>query len=237
MAAEPMRNSAGKIGPHIDVRATAVTYQTADITVGTTSSSEWRSLIEGVDEGSTELQLRKARRPICFATASMPSSPWASLQAWNATNCKPPLPAAEVRADRELDRQQGTAEARQWLTTSSSSPLCRTPVNYRPVRKTRLALDYAERHVVNSRYVAAWSRWLLYDGARWIFDTTLHAFDRARAICREFAPECAKPAAVMTAKTVRARRTACSGRSPSRCNRRAMGREPFAAGHRTARET
>ena len=67
-----------------------------------------------------------------------------------------------------------------------------------------LALIYAERHAADSRYVAAWSRWLLYDGARWIFDTTLHAFDRARAICREVAPECDKPAAVMTAKTVSA---------------------------------
>jgi len=67
-----------------------------------------------------------------------------------------------------------------------------------------LALVYAERHVADSRYVAAWSRWLLYDGARWIIDTTLHAFDRARAICRELAPESTKPAAVMTAKTVSA---------------------------------
>jgi hypothetical protein len=67
-----------------------------------------------------------------------------------------------------------------------------------------IALIYAARHVVDSRYVAAWSRWLLYDGARWITDTTLHAFDRARAICRELAPECAKPAAVMSAKTVSA---------------------------------
>jgi putative DNA primase/helicase len=67
-----------------------------------------------------------------------------------------------------------------------------------------LALIYAERHAADSRYVAAWARWLLYDGARWNFDSTLHAFDRARAICREVAPECVKPAAVMTAKTVSA---------------------------------
>jgi P4 family phage/plasmid primase-like protien len=67
-----------------------------------------------------------------------------------------------------------------------------------------LALTYAERHAADSRYVAAWSRWLVYDGARWNFDATLQAFDRARAICREVAPECGKPAAVMTAKTVSA---------------------------------
>lgn len=67
-----------------------------------------------------------------------------------------------------------------------------------------LALAYADRHAKDSRYVAAWARWLLYDGGRWIFDTTLHAFDRARAICREVALEFDKPAAVMAAKTVAA---------------------------------
>ena len=67
-----------------------------------------------------------------------------------------------------------------------------------------LALTYAARHADDSRYVAAWARWLLYDGARWNFDTTLHAFDRARAICREVALECDKPAAVVAAKTVAA---------------------------------
>jgi putative DNA primase/helicase len=67
-----------------------------------------------------------------------------------------------------------------------------------------LALAYAERHANDSRYVAAWSRWLLYDGACWNFDTTLHAFNRARVICREVALECDKPAAVVAAKTVAA---------------------------------
>jgi putative DNA primase/helicase len=67
-----------------------------------------------------------------------------------------------------------------------------------------LAVVYAERHANNSRYVAAWARWLLYDGTRWDFDTTLHAFDRARAICREVALECPRPAAVAAAKTVAA---------------------------------
>jgi putative DNA primase/helicase len=67
-----------------------------------------------------------------------------------------------------------------------------------------LALAYAERHANDSRYVAAWGRWLLYDGARWNTDTTLHAFNRARAICREAALECDKPAAVSAARTVAA---------------------------------
>jgi putative DNA primase/helicase len=67
-----------------------------------------------------------------------------------------------------------------------------------------LALAYAARHAGDSRYVAAWSRWLIYDGTRWNYDTTLHAFDRARAICHEVALECDRPAAVVSAKTVAA---------------------------------
>ena len=67
-----------------------------------------------------------------------------------------------------------------------------------------LALTYAERHAEDSRYVSAWGRWMLYDGARWNIDSTLHAFDRARAICREVALESDKPAAVVAARTVAA---------------------------------
>jgi phage/plasmid-associated DNA primase len=87
-----------------------------------------------------------------------------------------------------------------------------------------LALAYADRHAEDSRYVAAWGRWLLFDGARWHFDTTLHAFSRARVICREVALECDKPAGVTA-------RPACPCRSPPCRHGRAMGREPSAARH------
>ena len=50
-----------------------------------------------------------------------------------------------------------------------------------------------------------WARWLIYDGTRWALDDTLHAFDRARAICREIALDAtSRPAAVASAKTVAA---------------------------------
>jgi putative DNA primase/helicase len=57
------------------------------------------------------------------------------------------------------------------------------------------------------RYVAAWSRWLSYDGSRWQFDDTLKAFDLARKICRATAARCNKPkiaTLVTSAKTVAA---------------------------------
>jgi len=74
-----------------------------------------------------------------------------------------------------------------------------------PVAEDSIALAFAERHAHELRYVAARGRWLHYDGTRWAQDDTLHAFDRARAICRETALECDKPAsAVASAATVAA---------------------------------
>src|ERR1700716_2060515 len=70
-----------------------------------------------------------------------------------------------------------------------------------------LALRFADRHANDLRYVAAWGRWLRYDGSRWAFEDTLAAFDFARKICREAAAECNKPkaaAVVASAKTVAA---------------------------------
>jgi putative DNA primase/helicase len=53
-----------------------------------------------------------------------------------------------------------------------------------------LALRFAERHRDELRYVAAWSKWLIFDGKRWQLDQTLQAFDWARKVCREAAAHC-----------------------------------------------
>jgi putative DNA primase/helicase len=70
-----------------------------------------------------------------------------------------------------------------------------------------LALRFADRHKDRLRYVAAWGRWLEWDGKRWKFEDTLHALDLARAVCREASAECNKEKlamAVASAKTVAA---------------------------------
>jgi putative DNA primase/helicase len=43
---------------------------------------------------------------------------------------------------------------------------------------------------VGLRFVAAWSKWLIWTGAYWRFDETPHAFDLARHVCRDAAREC-----------------------------------------------
>ena len=69
-----------------------------------------------------------------------------------------------------------------------------------------LALRFAETHANDLRYVAAWGRWLFFDGTRWRSDETLVAFDRARKMCRWAAAECGGKMAktLASAKTVAA---------------------------------
>ena len=70
-----------------------------------------------------------------------------------------------------------------------------------------LALRFAELHADDLRYVAAWGRWLSWDGTRWQFDDTLSAYDLVRKTCRGAAAECNKPklaSVLASAKTVAA---------------------------------
>jgi len=70
-----------------------------------------------------------------------------------------------------------------------------------------LALGFSAKHGAEMRYVAAWGRWLIWDGTVWRFDETLRAFDLSRAICRQASAECNKgriAAAIASAKTVAA---------------------------------
>ena len=70
-----------------------------------------------------------------------------------------------------------------------------------------LALRFAEQHVGDLRYVAAWGRWLSWTGTNWKFDDTLNAFDLARQVCREAAASCNKTkiaSMIASAKTVAA---------------------------------
>jgi putative DNA primase/helicase len=68
----------------------------------------------------------------------------------------------------------------------------------------KLALAFAEEHASNLRYVAAWGRWLVWDGTRWVIDDTLHTYDRVRGLCREVA---AKASAQMVAAVERLARS------------------------------
>jgi putative DNA primase/helicase len=70
-----------------------------------------------------------------------------------------------------------------------------------------LALSFADEHTEKLRYVAAWSKWHVWDGKRWSADDTRLAFDMARRVCRKAARECNQDSAakaLASAKTVAA---------------------------------
>jgi putative DNA primase/helicase len=70
-----------------------------------------------------------------------------------------------------------------------------------------LALSFAYEHAEKLRYIAAWSKWHVWEGKRWSADDTRLAFDKARRVCRKAARECNQNNAAKTlasAKTVAA---------------------------------
>jgi putative DNA primase/helicase len=70
-----------------------------------------------------------------------------------------------------------------------------------------LAQRFVRQHGDTLRYVASWGRWYVWTGARWEIDSTLYAFDRARAISRAASSEACKDHIKITlasAKTVAA---------------------------------
>ena len=93
-----------------------------------------------------------------------------------------------------------------------------------------LALQFAEDHADDLRYVARWSRWLVWDSKRWAADEKLSAFALARKLCRTAASECNRKKIAITlasAKTVAGDREAGKGRSAARRQQRWLGHDLF----------
>ena len=86
-----------------------------------------------------------------------------------------------------------------------------------------LALQFAERHAGDLRYVAAWNKWLFWNGSSLaIRRPKLRACDLSRKVCREAAANATRPRSprnLASAKTVcgrRAPRPSLIGASPRR---------------------
>jgi putative DNA primase/helicase len=56
-----------------------------------------------------------------------------------------------------------------------------------------LALAFTRRYHRDWRYVAAWGRWLVWDGQRWRTEDTLAATDLIRSVCRQMAVRADNP--------------------------------------------
>jgi P4 family phage/plasmid primase-like protien len=83
-----------------------------------------------------------------------------------------------------------------------------TPTNEAPrFSEESIALHFAGERAGDTRYVAAWSKWLRYDGSRWAADETVATFDAVRATCRAVASAINKASmrrTIASAKTVAA---------------------------------
>jgi P4 family phage/plasmid primase-like protien len=122
-------------------------------------------------------------------------APWAFA-------CSPPMEpgeAADVVASAYRRRQNPlgskhpaiafagvTVEAAAPPPAALPPPEARAPA----VTEDALAQRFTAQEGERMRYVAAWSKWFRWDGARWKQEDTLHAFDIARAICRDEAVRC-----------------------------------------------
>jgi putative DNA primase/helicase len=68
-----------------------------------------------------------------------------------------------------------------------------------------LALRFADAHCGELRYVALWSRWMVFDAGVWKPDDTRLAFSLAREVCRRAASECSVKKAKLAAQLASAK--------------------------------
>ncbi len=122
-----------------------------------------------------------------------------ALLAVNARRCSPPLPDKEVEAIAgsiaRYEPEPGDPPGETQPVSAAGPPADAEDDEPRPpgFSDDALALAFTARHAEDWRYVAGWGHWLTWDGARWLRETTLKAFDLSRRICREAAARCQHP--------------------------------------------
>jgi putative DNA primase/helicase len=109
----------------------------------------------------------------------------------------------------------------QWVPTSDAPPLAGNGLDdeHKPpvFSDESLALVFADQYASRLRYVAKWSRWMIWNGKCWSEDQTLAAFNLARVICRMAASKCNKG---KTANMLASSKTVNAVQSLARADRR-----------------
>jgi putative DNA primase/helicase len=80
-----------------------------------------------------------------------------------------------------------------------------------PFSEEMLALRFATRHENELRYVAAWHKWLQWNGKIWCQDETREVFSLARVLCRETAIQANRGANTIASAKTRAAVVALAG--------------------------
>lgn len=83
-----------------------------------------------------------------------------------------------------------------------------------------LALRFSGEHADDLRFVDAWGRWLVWDGFRWVNDSTRDVWDKTRRTCRAASSECADDARQRVATRITSGQTVAAVEKLARCDRR-----------------
>lgn len=120
---------------------------------------------------------------------------WAGFRAWAKPRVivltdeqpapeEPPPPSNVERLERP-EPSRPTLRVVEGNTVRELAPLPEgVPPEY---SDDSLAIAFTKMYGHELRYVAAWGRWMRWNGTHWDYDSTLHVFDLARACCRKFA--------------------------------------------------
>jgi putative DNA primase/helicase len=82
-----------------------------------------------------------------------------------------------------------------------------------------LALKFTEKYKDDLRYTATWGRWSMWNGRVWKPDTTVHVFDRVRAVCRTESA-IVKPDSLTLARKIASNATTAAVEHMARSDRR-----------------
>jgi putative DNA primase/helicase len=202
-------DQSGKIGPHIDVRATGgfvvcvpsihasgkpYAYVKPDAQMADVPVWVIDRLVARVPPGAPGPKAAKAvgqgsRTRSLVSLAGTMNKKGASCEAIiaalleeNATRCEPPLPELKVRAIAD--------EILRRYPVRSGSDMAQEDGRPPEFSDDSLALKFTERYGDDHRFTAAWGRWSEWDGRAWKQDRTSLVFDLARAVCRDESSSC-----------------------------------------------
>ena len=83
-----------------------------------------------------------------------------------------------------MDSNKLTNAERKAAVVALAELTAETCDNGGSISDDELARRFTSRHCENFRYVAAWGRWLIWDGSRFRIDDSMAVFDAARKSCR-----------------------------------------------------
>jgi P4 family phage/plasmid primase-like protien len=117
----------------------------------------------------------------------------AALKTVNLKRCSPPLDDKEIENISASIARYPPEDAPVFQNGTHADSEEDEDIRPPGFTDDALALEFTEKHADDWRYVAAWGRWLMWDGAYWRNETTLKAYDLARLICRAASSRCKKP--------------------------------------------